>query len=491
MRIVCAFILLSAVLMGPRGAVALPAKLKSAYKKEFAFLEATKRQLRKRLSQIKSERKKKLETARGEVHALQTQLVVLRSRGEELAEQLAESKRRDASEDEQGRLLDLMERAAEKVKNVGVSLAVSQDDSLEERVRKLKTLFTASGRLIRRGGQLRMGEGKFFLQDGTLVKGTLVHVGNIATYGLSPQGDGALAPAGSGRLKLWPKKAAGTARALAGGKPPSTLKIFVYESLEKPVAPKQERSLVETVEAGGIIAWIIVGIGALAFLLILCRVGILLFAGSNTGRLVKKVKPLVLKGQFGEAQQVLRRSWGASARVMGAALDNIHSGRERLEDGVSEAILEELPKIERFGAAITVFAAVAPLLGLLGTVTGMISTFDVITEHGTGDPKLLSGGISEALITTQLGLCVAIPTLLIGTLLRGRAMGIQSGMERAAMHLINLALHEREQGPVTQAEGEGQQAPNDGASDVDEAPSKRGGDTGSEELSPRLAKEVT
>jgi biopolymer transport protein ExbB len=124
--------------------------------------------------------------------------------------------------------------------------------------------------------------------------------------------------------------------------------------------------------------------------------------------------------------------------VLCTTLANAERDREAIEDAVGEAVLKETPRIERFGAAITVFAAVAPLLGLLGTVTGMITTFDVITEFGTGDPKLLAGGISEALITTKLGLMVAIPTLLIGTLLRGWAEAIQVNMERAALHVINL-----------------------------------------------------
>jgi biopolymer transport protein ExbB len=102
-------------------------------------------------------------------------------------------------------------------------------------------------------------------------------------------------------------------------------------------------------------------------------------------------------------------------------------------------VLHEAPHIERFGSAITVCAAVAPLLGLLGTVTGMIATFGVITEHGTGDPKLLSTGISEALVTTELGLVVAIPTLLLGSLLSARASALLATMERAALRIMNLA----------------------------------------------------
>jgi len=84
-----------------------------------------------------------------------------------------------------------------------------------------------------------------------------------------------------------------------------------------------------------------------------------------------------------------------------------------------------------------VVAAVAPLLGLLGTVTGMIATFDIITEFGTGDPGMLSGGISEALITTQLGLVVAIPAVLLGNLLKGRADAIEGRIERDALRVVN------------------------------------------------------
>jgi len=93
--------------------------------------------------------------------------------------------------------------------------------------------------------------------------------------------------------------------------------------------------------------------------------------------------------------------------------------------------------LNRFGSLILVVANVAPLLGLLGTVTGMISTFDIITEFGTGDPKLLSEGISIALVTTEVGLAVAIPTLLFGNILSGWAERIKDDMEKAALRAIN------------------------------------------------------
>lgn len=111
-----------------------------------------------------------------------------------------------------------------------------------------------------------------------------------------------------------------------------------------------------------------------------------------------------------------------------------------MEDIITEAILQESSILNKFSSTILVIAAVSPLLGLLGTVTGMIETFDIITEFGTGDPKLLSGGISVALVTTELGLIVAIPILLLGTLLASWSESIKLEMERVALKVTNIIL---------------------------------------------------
>jgi len=111
-----------------------------------------------------------------------------------------------------------------------------------------------------------------------------------------------------------------------------------------------------------------------------------------------------------------------------------------MESIVYEAILQESGPLDRFGSAILVIASIAPLLGLLGTVTGMIETFDMITEFGTGDPKLLSEGIAIALVTTELGLIVAIPTLLLGSLLTSWSRSIKRDMEHSALRIINVFL---------------------------------------------------
>ncbi len=101
-------------------------------------------------------------------------------------------------------------------------------------------------------------------------------------------------------------------------------------------------------------------------------------------------------------------------------------------------MLRELPKVNRGLGFLKIAAAVAPLMGLLGTVTGMIITFQAITLFGAGDPKLMAGGISQALVTTVLGLTVAIPTLLLHHLVSTRAKSINEVLEQEAVALVAL-----------------------------------------------------
>ena len=117
---------------------------------------------------------------------------------------------------------------------------------------------------------------------------------------------------------------------------------------------------------------------------------------------------------------MITKSQGVSARVLDACLRLRGSSTDVLERGIEEAMLAETPKLERSLGTLGVLGAIAPFLGLLGTITGMITTFNVITASGSNDPTLLSSGISEALLTTQAGLVVAIPILLIHTWLSGR-----------------------------------------------------------------------
>ena len=112
-----------------------------------------------------------------------------------------------------------------------------------------------------------------------------------------------------------------------------------------------------------------------------------------------------------------------------------------MEDGIQEQMLHELPALHRFLGTITVLGAIAPLLGLLGTVTGIIHTFTVIKTYGNSNPTFLAGGISEALITTATGLIIAIPILLMHSILSGKAATIVSDAEKYSASLLNTLSH--------------------------------------------------
>lgn len=159
----------------------------------------------------------------------------------------------------------------------------------------------------------------------------------------------------------------------------------------------QAPDLEERIAQGGWIGFIILGLGAIGLLLAIQRFIFLGIAGRGIAQQQKQTTPS------------LKNPLGRILSVYSEGMQDI----ETLSLKLDEAILREIPKIERGLITLAMLAAIAPMLGLLGTVSGMIETFQSITLFGTGDPKLMSGGISQALVTTELGLAVAIPLLLI------------------------------------------------------------------------------
>ena len=117
---------------------------------------------------------------------------------------------------------------------------------------------------------------------------------------------------------------------------------------------------------------------------------------------------------------------------------------ETLEARLDEAIIEQTPRLERGLSTLGILAAMAPLLGLLGTVIGMIQTFQSITLFGAGDPRIMSDGISQALVTTQLGLIVAIPIILLHTLLSNRSNRLLHVLEEQSAGMISMMADRKE-----------------------------------------------
>ncbi|MGV8834664.1 MotA/TolQ/ExbB proton channel family protein [Cellvibrio sp.] len=172
----------------------------------------------------------------------------------------------------------------------------------------------------------------------------------------------------------------------------------------------QKPNLKEYLDQGGSVGWVIVYVGIFGILLGLWRI-VVLFAMSA------KVKSQLKNPANPNTNNPL-------GRVLKVAQENKNVDAETLELKLEEAVLKERPAIESGLAILKIIAAVAPLLGLLGTVTGMITTFQAITIFGAGDPKNMAGGISAALITTVQGLLVAIPMVLMHTLVNGRAKSV-------------------------------------------------------------------
>lgn len=164
----------------------------------------------------------------------------------------------------------------------------------------------------------------------------------------------------------------------------------------------------------------------------------------DAGGLMRQLDSLARENRWEEGRALFATHASKPvARVVAAGLRYRHMAREEMQNALQEAILKEVPPMERLLSTLGMLAAIAPLLGLLGTVTGMIGTFHVITLHGTGDPRLMSGGISEALVTTMLGLSVAIPIMLAHTLL-GRGVDNMVGvMEEKAVELVNIVQKHR------------------------------------------------
>jgi len=198
-------------------------------------------------------------------------------------------------------------------------------------------------------------------------------------------------------------------------------------------------NFIDQVKNGGPIVYPILAIGFLAFIMVVERTVFLKGVHTNTDHIMEKVNRLAIQGRWQECNNILEDVKGRPVhKVLKAGLNARGEERETQESILQEAILKELPRLERFLPALNIIGAVAPLLGLLGTVTGMISTFHVITLYGTGDPRMMSGGISEALVTTMLGLAVAIPIMLMHTFLSRWVDTITGDMEEKAVALVNI-----------------------------------------------------
>jgi biopolymer transport protein ExbB len=193
----------------------------------------------------------------------------------------------------------------------------------------------------------------------------------------------------------------------------------------------------EIVQAGGMLMWPIILCSIVAAAIVLERLWTLQDRRVLPPDLTQKVWKLVEANKVNDQVIAALEQNSPLGRLIATGLANRHRPREILMEILEDTGRHVVHELERFLNTLGTIAGVSPLLGLLGTVTGIIKAFNAINAGGAGDPRMLSGGIAEALVATAAGLCVAIPSLIAYRYLRGRVDRIVVEMEKNALRLAD------------------------------------------------------
>ena len=219
--------------------------------------------------------------------------------------------------------------------------------------------------------------------------------------------------------------------------------ILPNQSQGKAYIQKEEhksfwKSLLHTVETGGVFMWPLLIIPVIVLILFFMKLFAVIRSRAGGSNLYGLAIEKLGSSNPAEAEKICTaQPQSPILKTILAVVKNRDKDRSRAEKDVKEVLMAQIPKLERHLTTLSVMAAAAPLLGLLGTVSGLIAMFQVITQHGVNDPKLLAGGIGEALIATETGLLIAIPTLIAHNWLANRIDDIVSDMEFYGLKALN------------------------------------------------------
>lgn len=294
--------------------------------------------------------------------------------------------------------------------------AMAQDKQVPDRA-ALALLPATLLQEIRESGRVVQFNGKVLNAQGAASEQSLTRVGSFALFG----SEGFLQPSGEGLSPVL---------GLPGG---LLSELTAYQGKEGEALPldpshgvlleilAQAPTFWQQVQQGG-------QVGAIIVLLAAIGLGIAAVRLWTLSRELTLVRRQLKSGEY--------HADNALGRVLTVAEQHPELSMETLELRLDEAILQETPRMERGIGMVKVIAAIAPMLGLLGTVTGMIGTFQAITQFGTGDPKIMAGGISMALITTVQGLVAAIPLILAHSLLQSRFTELSNVLEQQVAGIL-------------------------------------------------------
>lgn len=282
-------------------------------------------------------------------------------------------------------------------------------------------------------------DGHALSPGGVLEQGKFVVVGPVSVFSSSESDSAGLA-----QLRLG--SAEPSVIDLGGDTAAAVRELVAEETGELPVDASlgnalkisaTEDNLFDHLKKGGPVMVPIIGLGIAAVLIALFK-----WVRLSQNRLVapadlQLVLSYIKTGNIEKARNHAAEIRGVVGGVLNVAVDNYQEKKEYIEEILYERMLGAKPALESMLPVIALTAATAPLLGLLGTVTGMINTFNMITVFGTGDPRMLSAGISEALITTKFGLVTAVPALICHAIVSRKAKSILGSMEQVTVGFIN------------------------------------------------------
>jgi biopolymer transport protein ExbB len=311
-------------------------------------------------------------------------------------------------------------------------------DSVERRERQVAVVDAALARLqAQLGGEIYPGEA--LSPQGLLTEGKFIALGPVVLYASN---DGSV----TGLVENQLNAADPVVVELPGGFSDGIVQIASSGRGELPfdatlgkaiMIENARKTLMQYVDEGGYVGYVIIALGLSALLLTVFKgVEILGFQVAETSE-VDGILSELARGSLAAAARKAELVKGVAGEMLKTGVLHVEETRSVLEELLFEKILRVRPTLERFLPFLAITAAAAPLLGLLGTVTGMIKTFQLITVFGTGDAKSLSSGISEALVTTALGLIVAIPTLILHGALSRMAKRKLGMLEELSVAFVN------------------------------------------------------
>ncbi len=309
--------------------------------------------------------------------------------------------------------------------------------SREDALRVLESLLDLARRIARDRLGIGCFPGQCLTDQGRLLDGAFVVVGPV-TYFLSSD-----------------KGYAGIVRGREGGQFPVVVKPLHYTRIQRLLEGREERvwtdlsggeyfraaalreGWLDHLRAGGPVMIPILLLGLLGFLLAAYKMSVLSRLRLPTEAQLDEIVRHVNEGRGPEAFRLASGLGDPAGPVIAEGISLHAAPREHLEEVMHEKILFQVPALERFLPVMAMIASASPLLGLLGTVTGMIRTFKLLTVFAGARADMLSGGVSEALVTTEYGLKIAIPMLLIHAFLARRVKGAVHALEQSALTFIN------------------------------------------------------